>query len=363
VIDESIPLAPLTSIGLGGRARYFCLCTSIDDLRTAMSFAREKNVPVHILGGGSNTLFADDGFEGLVIKMGLLGFTVEPKGTNAIVTAAAGECWDDVVRQCTEQSFAGIECLAGIPGLAGATPIQNVGAYGQEVADTILRVHALDRASLREVAFSPSECRFSYRQSRFKREDADQYVITAMEFSLLKSSRSTVHYAELKRALTRIDVVPSSGPHKYLLTDIREAVLTLRRRKSMLIDPADPNTRSVGSFFMNPFVGVEQYEAIVREWKSGGGPGDVPAFRSTSGMKISAAWLVEQAGFPKGTRSGGVGVSTAHALALVNYTGTCEELLSLAERIVAAVRNRFGITLEREPVVVGSPRPAGEVRA
>lgn len=351
-VQPDVPLSPLTTIKLGGKARFFMSCWTVDQLQEALRIATHQRLRVHVLGGGSNVVFADEGFNGLVLRVGLKGVSLRDEGESVVVTAAAGEEWDPFVKQCIGKGLGGVECLSGIPGLVGATPIQNVGAYGQEVTDTIQSVQAIDRRTLAPVTFSNQECHFAYRQSRFKSGDNDKYIITEVTFRLRKNGRPEIRYPELAKLIassTDLAILPLGEP---VLRAVREAVLTLRRRKSMVLDPADPHSRSVGSFFTNPVLSKEQFSHVQLRWKQMGNHNAVPTFPSGENLKVPAAWLVENAGFTKGFRFGGVGVSQNHSLALVNYTGTSRELLELAARIQRAVYERFGTMLEREPVIV-----------
>ena len=350
-IQCDVLLSPFTTIGLGGKAKYFVSCQTVDHVREALRFAREQNLRVHIHGSGSNVVFPDEGFGGLVMRIELKG-TFFDEGEPERVTAAAGEAWDAFVQQCIARHLGGIECLSGIPGLVGATPIQNVGAYGQEVRDTITSVKVIDRRTLESVEFSNSECYFRYRRSRFKSPDFDRYVITEVTFRLRNNGRPDIRYPELQKFIASSTDVQSLPDGEPVLRAAREAVLTLRRRKSMVIDPGDPHSRSVGSFFMNPILSTDQFAELQARWKSPVGGNAIPNFPSGDGVKIPAAWLVENAGFHKGYRSGSVGVSQNHSLALVNYNGTSRELLDLAVRIQTAVHDRFGVMLEQEPVIV-----------
>lgn len=351
-LQANIPLSPFTTIGLGGRARFFATCSEEADLREALLHAKEKRLRVHVLGGGSNTIFAGEEFDGLILQIATRGVRYTERDADVLVSAAAGEPWDPLVLSCIERGLGGLECLSGIPGLVGATPMQNVGAYGQEVAETILSVEALDRASFRAVTFPGAECRFGYRTSRFKQEDAERYIITAVTFRLTPGARPSLRYPELQHSVEQsVDLEALEGGRP-ALGAVRDAVLRLRRGKSMVIDPADPESRSVGSFFTNPVVPPKIFESLEKRWKAGGGMNPVPHFPAGSLVKIPAAWLVEHAGFPKGLRVGNVGISRRHALALVNRGGTSAELLALAEAIESAVRQRFGIGLVREPVIV-----------
>ncbi len=351
-LQANIPLSPFTTIGLGGKARFFTACSTEADFQEALSHAKEKHLRVHVLGGGSNTIFAGEEFDGLILQIANRGVHYTERDTDMLVEAAAGEQWDPFVRSCVERGLGGLECLSGIPGLVGATPMQNVGAYGQEVSETIVSVEALDRASFRTVTFPGTECRFGYRTSRFKQEDAERYIITAVTFRLTPGARPSLRYLELQRLVEQSVNLKTLEGGRAALGVVRDAVLRLRRGKSMVIDPADPESRSVGSFFTNPVVPLEIFEALEKRWKAGGGADPVPHFPAGSLVKIPAAWLVEHAGFPKGFHAGNVGVSRHHALALVNRGGTSAELLALAEAIENAVRQCFGIGLVREPVIV-----------
>jgi len=322
-IEREIPLGPLTTLGIGGAAKRFVRVTSIVDLIDAMSEER-----ILILGGGSNVLIGDAGFDGLVVQIGIRGIAVDCDS----VTVAAGESWDDFVAQMVEARRVGIECLSGIPGLVGATPMQNVGAYGQEVSDTITSVRVYDRDKRELVTMTPAECAFGYRTSMFR--GSARWVVVDVTFRLPRGEESApVKYPELQKALGA-DTAP--------LQRVRETVISLRRGKGMVVDPGDPDSRSAGSFFTNPFV------------RPGQVPGGAPSWVQPDGrIKLSAAWLIEHAGFAKGYSRGRVGISKKHALALVNRGGgTAAELLMLAGLIQKAVLQRFGIRLEPEPILV-----------
>ncbi len=352
LLQENVPLASWTTIGLGGPARFFFSATGVEELCQALAWARDEGLPVHILGGGSNTIFADEGYPGLVLHIALRGVEVHKAGEWVEVTAAAGEPWDELVRTCVEQGWGGVECLSGIPGQVGATPVQNVGAYGQEVAETLVFLVALDRQTLREVRFSGPECGFGYRRSRFKEEDRGRYVITSVTYRLAVEGRPAVRYAELRRYLEEHTDLAALGSGRPALLAVREAVLALRRSKSMLVDPDDPHSRSAGSFFLNPTLTPDRARRLEERWRALGGEEPLPFFPSAEGIRVPAAWLVEQAGFRRGYRHGHVGISAHHALALVNYGGTMGELLNLAEEIREAVYARFGLWLEVEPEIV-----------
>ena len=350
-LKAEVPLAEYTTIRLGGNARYFVSCRTIDEIRAALDFAADGNLPLQILGGGSNVIFPDEGFSGLILKVDLKGVRFEDGGDHIHVYAGAGEVWDDFVKLCIERDLAGLECLSGIPGSVGATPIQNVGAYGQEVKDTILLVRAIDRKSLELVEFSSSECEFGYRKSRFKSKDKNAFVMVEVAYRLKEFGKPEIKYAELREYIKSQKSLENKKAGMEALESVRDTVLTLRRKKSMVVDSNDPNSRSVGSFFVNPILSEKEHEKFLDRLKANQIE-RAPSFKSTAGIKIPAAWLVENSGFHKGYRKSGVGISSNHALALVNYSGTADELLSLAADIENAVSDQFGIKLEREAVVV-----------
>lgn len=332
----------MTTIRIGGPARFFVRATSVDELREALSWAQARDLRVFVLGGGSNLLISDDGFDGLVIQLDLRGITVESEDESVMVKAAAGEPWDSFVAHAVEHRWAGIECLSGIPGSTGATPIQNVGAYGQDVSETIARVEALDRTTDRVVWFTNEECRFGYRASLFKNLEPDRYVVLSVTFRLRPGGCATIRYPELQRQVEALGVSVDD------LDGVREAVIAIRRKKGMVIDPDDPDTRSDGSFFMNPVVPVEQYEEFARRAP------DAPSYPAGDEVKLSAAWLIEHAGFSKGFTRGNVGLSTKHTLAIVNRgEGTAAEVVELVELIQEKVREAFGIEMHPEPNFIG----------
>lgn len=352
-LRERVPLAPYTTIGLGGPARYFGECHSEAEVREGLRFARQRRISVQVIGGGSNVIFPDAGFPGLVLRVAAGGLTFREVGDAVEVLAGAGAGWDDMVAETVARGLSGVECLSGIPGMVGGTPIQNVGAYGQEVAETIVGVTCLARDTLERVTFDNAACGFGYRISRFKREDRDRYVVLDVTFRLCRNTVPALRYTELSNAVAeRTDLARVSPPDAVRL--VRETVLALRRRKSMVLDPDDPNTRSVGSFFLNPVLSNEAFAELARRWRAAGGSAAIPTFPAAGGVKVPAAWLVEQAGYRKGHRQNGVGISSRHALALLNLGGTTAQLLALAEEIERSVLEKFGVRLEREPVVVGA---------
>lgn len=345
-IREDVPLAPLTTFELGGNAQYFAEAATDADVVEALGWARDRAVPLTVLGGGSNVVVGDAGVEGLVLRIVPRGASF---GDDGVVTAAAGELWDPFVSECVARELAGLECLSGIPGLVGAAPIQNVGAYGQEVSETIERVRVLDRLDLGIRDLSAAECGFAYRDSFFKR-NPDRYVVLEVTFALRPGGAPAVRYAELARAL--------EGSSSSTLSEARETVIGLRRNKSMVIDPGDPNRRCAGSFFTNPIVGDAAAHEVARLAVERGLASDeaaVPSWPAGEGRaKLAAGWLIERAGIDKGMRRGNVGISSRHCLALVHHGGgTTEELLDLARHVRARVRDTWGITLAPEPVLLG----------
>jgi UDP-N-acetylmuramate dehydrogenase len=341
-ILENIALAPLTTLGIGGPARWFVEATSEAEIAEACAWARERGAPLFVLGGGSNVLVADAGFNGLTLQIALTGTELGGE----VLRAAAGTPWDDCVDQALAANCAGLECLAGIPGTAGGTPVQNVGAYGQEVSTVIERVRAFDRMEQQFVEFANAECGFAYRKSRFNTTDRGKYVVTRVDYRLRRYGAPTLTYAELKAHFSEREKTPS-------LVEVAEAVRGIRRSKSMLLVEGDPNCHSAGSFFKNPSVAPEVADHV-RQIAANSGV-VVRTFPAEAGrVKIPAAWLIEQAGFHKGYTRGAAGISSRHTLALVNRGGaTAMEILALAEKIANAVEVKFGINLEMEPEMVG----------
>jgi UDP-N-acetylmuramate dehydrogenase len=310
-----------------------------------------------VLGGGSNLLIADRGLDALVLRINLRGVTSIIEGDTVRVSVGAGERWDDIVALAVERGWAGLECLSGIPGDTGAAPIQNIGAYGQEVAETIALVRAIDRATGTAVTLDNAACGFGYRDSVFKHDAKDRYAIVGVTFALRLGGAATVRYAELERRLREIGALasPALAPP---LAVVRDTVLALRRGKSMLLDPADENGKSAGSFFMNPTVSADDLDLVKARVEQAGALGSgesMPVFPAADGrVKLSAAWLIERAGYRKGTSMGAVGLSTRHALAIVNRGGaTAAEILAFATRVRNAVLDRFGVALVPEPALLG----------
>jgi len=331
-VRRDVRLADLTTLAVGGPIERLLEVTDAGELVAAVRDADEAGRPLLVLGGGSNVVAPDDGWPGDVVAVRTRG--IERSGDR--LTVQAGEDWDGLVAHTVANRLAGMEALSGIPGSTGATPVQNVGAYGQEVAQTITAVRVYDRAEKSERTLAPEECGFAYRDSRLKRDPA-RFVVLDVTFALHPGELSRpVGYAELAR---RLGVeLGESAP----LADVRDAVIELRRGKGMVLDPADPDSRSAGSFFTNPIVPAAQAVDDCPAWPAGDGQ-----------VKLSAAWLVQSAGFGRGTRQGNVGTSSRHSLALTTEPGaTAAELLAFAERITVAVREQFGVTLVPEPTAV-----------
>jgi UDP-N-acetylmuramate dehydrogenase len=345
-IDRQVPLAPHTTLELGGPAEHFAVVAERSALVPALEWAAEKQLAVSVLGGGSNVIVHDDGVRGLTLKLATRGVRFEDAGSEVLVSVEAGENWDALVAQCVARGLGGVECLSGIPGSAGAGPLQNIGAYGQELSQCVRAVEVLDRASLRSSWLQAEACAFAYRHSRFKAEPERELVLS-VQLALPKAAGACLRYAEVAKVFAAHSGAPS-------LAEVRHAVLQLRRGKSMLLDPQDPNRRSVGSFFLNPIVSASEAERIAQL-----GPGaPLPRYPQADGrVKLSAAWLIEQSGTHKGERHGHVGVSTRHSLALVHHGGgSSRELLALAELLGKRVRAAFGVELALEPVCLGFPR-------
>jgi UDP-N-acetylmuramate dehydrogenase len=350
-VRERVPLAPFTSLRVGGMAGRFVEVDSARAIVDAVSEADARGEAVLVLGGGSNLVVGDAGFDGSVVKVASRGIDVRREGDRVRVEVEAGEPWDDFVARCVDEGWSGLECLSGIPGLAGATPIQNVGAYGQEVKDTVTHVRVLDRRTRQERDVPASDCGLAYRTSVFK-GDA-RFVVTRVTFALLASRESApVRYPELARALA-----VSAGARAPMRV-VRDRVIALRRTKGMVLDDSDPESVSAGSFFVNPLLDAASLARLARRVQDRGiDSATIPAFPGDEGRtKVSAAWLIERAGFTKGWAPGEgarVGISRKHALALVNRGGaTSAELLACARAIREGVRGAFDVELAIEPVVV-----------
>lgn len=349
---EGVLLAGLTTLEVGGPARFVAEPSTPDELGEALALARRLGLPLYPLGDGSNLVASDEGFDGIVLRPVGRALAASREGDRVRLRAEAGVPWDDLVAHAVHEGLAGLECLSGIPGRVGAAPIQNVGAYGQEVAETLRSVEVLDLGTGQPRTLDREACGFGYRTSHFKGPWRGRHVVTAVEFELRRGPAAPLRYGDLTRHF-------GLGPDQPAppLEEIRRAVLAVRRSKSMVWDPEDPNRRSAGSFFTNPVVP----EAQVLEIRARAP--EAPAHPLGGGRaRLPAAWLIEHAGFPKGYTRGRAGLSTNHVLALVNRGGaSASELLALAAEIRREVRARFGVLLEPEPNFLGFRDPVEDL--
>jgi UDP-N-acetylmuramate dehydrogenase len=346
---ENVRLAEHCTLGVGGPARYFVEAHDEAAVLEALDWAHARRLPMRVLGGGSNLVIADEGVDGLVVKIALRGVDTREAHGAVELTAAAGEPWDTLVQLCVSRGWAGFECLSGIPGLVGATPMQNVGAYGQDVSETVVLVRALDTATRRIQAFENRECRFGYRDSLFRSDEPGRYLILSVAYRLRPGGLPTVRYADVENDLA------ARGVERPSLEDVRASVLTIRRSKSMVLDASDANGRSCGSFFTNPIIPDAELAAV----EARAGDRAMPRWPVPGGqVKLSAAWLIERAGYTRGRADGPVGLSTRHALAIVAHDGAkaCD-VVAFAGRIQRAVADRFGVRLSPEPVFWGVGAP------
>jgi UDP-N-acetylmuramate dehydrogenase len=341
---EQVPLAPYTTFQIGGPARWFAEAASEDDIAAAIAFAGERRLPLFVLGGGSNLLVSDAGFSGLVLRIALRGIASTQQDGRLIVSAAAGEDWDGFVAYAVAADGAGVECLSGIPGTVGGTPVQNVGAYGQEVSQTIVTVRAFDRKSAEFVDLPAASCGFTYRRSIFNSTQREHYVVSRVDYALRQGSPANFVYADLARFFAARNVVAPT------LGEVRDAVRSIRAQKGMLIVPGDADCRSAGSFFKNPIVPVTVLDSLAQEL--GIEKRSIPAYPAQEGeVKLSAAWLIERAGFQKGYALGNAGISSRHTLALINRGGaSAAEVTALRDKVIDVVGSRFAVRLEPEPV-------------
>ncbi len=345
-IQENVPLAPYTTLGVGGRARWFA--TAVDEVavQAACAFAAERGLALFVMGGGSNLLISDAGFGGLVLRIAINGIAYRQEDNGrTFVTAGAGESWDALVQSTVDRNLGGMECLAGIPGSVGGTPVQNVGAYGQEVAQTLVSARGFDRRTRSMVHLPHAQFGFGYRTSLLNTSERGRYILTSVTFALQPGAPPDLSYADLKRHFTE-NAQPA-------LADVADAVRHIRRKKGMVVDLADPDSRSAGSFFRNPVVSQDKLQAIAASLQML--PEQVPHWPTVNGCaKLPAAWLLEQAGFARGFTLGQAGISSKHTLALINRgSATAEEIATLRDRIALGVHTRFGVDLEQEPVSVG----------
>ena len=345
-IQENVALAPLTTLGVGGPARFFARARSEAEVEEAAAFSRTHNLPLFVLGGGSNLLISDRGWNGLALQVAIGGVEESRSGGKCSFDVGAGIEWDEFVARAVSLNCAGVECLSGIPGSVGGTPVQNVGAYGQEVAETIVSVRVLDLAQNQIREMNSSECGFSYRSSAFNTSERGRYIILRVRYELRRDGKPRLDYADLQKYFAGRGTEPT-------LAEVRDVVRAIRASKGMLITPGDPDSRSAGSFFKNPVLSATEHGLLVERARAKGLT--VPSYPALSQQhKISAAWLVENSGFAKGYGKGRAAISSKHALAIVNRGGaTAAEIAALREEIRAKVEKEWGIRLETEPVSVG----------
>jgi UDP-N-acetylmuramate dehydrogenase len=349
LLQENIPLAPLTTFKIGGSAKFFVAASDIGQVQEAVRWAQSRSLPLFVLGGGSNLLIADAGWPGLVLKIAIQGIETRAgrdEDGKVLFDVGAGECWDKFVSDAVRARCAGIECLSGIPGSVGGTPVQNVGAYGQEVSETITSVQVLDLKDNQVRDLCSEACQFTYRASIFNTSERGRFIVLRVTYALTPDGAPRFSYADLKRHFAGWQSPPT-------LAETREAVRHIRALKGMLIVPGDPDCQSAGSFFKNPVLSSGQHENL--EERAAARKLAVPSYPALeSAKKVSAAWLVEHSGFAKGFGFGRVGISRKHALAIVNRGGaSASEVLALKEQIQHRVEEIWGIRLEPEPVMVG----------
>ena len=346
LVLQNVPLAPLTTLKVGGPARYFIEAKSHDDVRDAVEYTRTAKVPLFVMGGGSNLVIADSGWPGLVLKVGIRGIEESADSGKVRFEVGAGEEWDRFVSRAVSRNCGGVECLSGIPGMVGGTPVQNVGAYGQEVAETIESVLVLDSKDLQLHELCREACGFEYRTSIFNSAERGRYIIVRVTYALRRGADPHLEYADLRKYFAGWATTPT-------LADARDAVRQIRATKAMLIKPGDEDCRSAGSFFKNPVVSSEKYRDLTT--RATAKSLKIPSYPALDEQrKVSAAWLVEHSGFSKGYGLGQVGISRKHALAIVNRgEATAAEVMALKESIQERVEDVWGIHLEPEPVLVG----------
>ncbi|MDQ2747261.1 MAG: UDP-N-acetylmuramate dehydrogenase [Acidobacteriota bacterium] len=344
LIEKNVPLAQLTTLKIGGAAKLFVRITSENQIAEVINFAEKNRLKIFILGGGSNVLIADEGFDGLVLQIALRGISVEQSEDKVLVTAKAGEDWDAFCAFCVDENLQGVECLSGIPGLIGGTPVQNVGAYGQDVSETIQRVRVFDRLEKKFSDLSNADCEFGYRKSIFNSSQKNRYIVTSVVFALKENGQPKIVYKDL------LEIFDTETP---TLRQTREAVLKIRRAKSMVIGENDPNSKSAGSFFKNPVVSKAEFGEIEKRAKIAGIE-NVPFFKNGENVKIPAAWLIEKSDFYKGFNNGKVGLSTNHTLAIINLDdASAYDILKFKDEIQAKVKTIFAVELQPEPIFVG----------
>jgi UDP-N-acetylmuramate dehydrogenase len=349
LLQENIPLAPLTTFRIGGPARFFVEARTVGEVQEAVTFAQSKDLPLFVLGGGSNLVVSDSGWPGLVLKIAVLGIDQRSGHDDegrVLFDAGAGESWDRFVSHAVMAKCAGVECLSGIPGSVGGTPVQNVGAYGQEVSETIESVEVFDRKDGQVRELCREACGFAYRSSIFNTTERGRFIILRVTYALKPGGEPHLEYADLKRHFEGRETRPD-------LAETREAVRHIRARKGMLIIPGDPDCQSAGSFFKNPVLSEPQHEDLqARAAAKGLTLPSYPALEKS--RKVSAAWLVEKSGFSRGYGFGHVGISSKHSLAIVNRgAATAAEILALKDQIQHRVEEIWDVRLEPEPVMVG----------
>ena len=354
IIRENVPLAGFTTFGIGGPAHRFVEVTTLEEAAQALALASEQGLPLFIIGGGSNLLISDNGFPGLVILNRIKGFSVARDGDSLLVTAGGGEDWQYFADRCVAEGWQGIECLVGIPGTVGGSPVQNIGAYGQEVSQTIVKVEALETASGDAVHFKKEQCGFGYRGSIFNSTEAGRHLITGVTFRLVSGGAPHVAYRELEERLTA-NAAPTIG-------DVRDAILAIREGKGLLIRERIEYLKSAGSFFKNPVVTAEEYEGIARVVEGTGGFTNWSWPMESGTVKLSAACLIQCAGFHRGYRKGALGISPHHSLIMVNLgEALAREIIGFATEVRKCVYERFGVTLVPEVCLIGfDGTPLGE---
>jgi UDP-N-acetylmuramate dehydrogenase len=349
LLQENVPLAPLTTFRLGGPARFFVKAKSSDEVREAAAFAQSKNLSLFVLGGGSNLVVADSGWPGLMLQVAIPGIEQRPghdEEGRVLFDVGAGGSWDRFVSHAVMAKCAGVECLSGIPGSVGGTPVQNVGAYGQEVSQTIESVEVFDRKDGQVRELCREACGFAYRSSIFNTTERGRFIILRVTYALTPGGEPHLEYADLTRHFVGRETRPN-------LAETREAVRHIRARKGMLIVIGDPDCQSAGSFFKNPVLSEAQHEDLQKRAAAKGLT--LPSYPALEkNKKVSAAWLVEKSGFARGYGFGHVGISSKHALAIVNRGGaTAAEVIALKEQIQQRVEEIWAVRLEPEPVMVG----------
>jgi UDP-N-acetylmuramate dehydrogenase len=347
-IQENIPLAPLTTFQVGGPARYFIEARTAQAVKDAVAYATERKQPLFVLGGGSNLVIADEGWPGLVLKIALAGVEFEGDRQTMRFQSGAGENWDSLVALAVSKNCGGVECLSGIPGTVGGTPVQNVGAYGQEVSESITQVRALEIATGAVQELNNADCGFAYRSSTFNTTERDKYIVLEVTYLLRRDVGPKIEYADLQKFFAANTAQPT-------LQQVRDAVRSIRQSKAMLIVSGDEDCRSAGSFFKNPIVSQSEADRIQGLAEKIAPGKSLPRYPAENGqVKLAAAWLVEQSGFHKGYGTGAVGISRKHTLAIVNRGGAAaKDIIALKNEIQAKVFDLWGVNLHPEPVFVG----------